>query len=252
MFKQSLILLFLILNGAAAMASPKLAKIPAGEFTPFWILPQGKDGTVEKVRIDSFEVMTYPVTNREFRAFVKQSPEWNKQNVKRIFADENYLSQTGKNDSPVGHVSWFSARAYCESKGMRLPTTNEWEYIAAASETKADASRDPEFLNRILEWYSETRPEEGLPRVGRKQPNIYGVHDLHGLTWEWVEDFNSNLVTGESRNGGALNRDLFCGSGAMAGGNKENYAAYMRFAFRSSLKGASTAWNLSFRCVKGV
>jgi formylglycine-generating enzyme required for sulfatase activity len=172
--------------------------------------------------------------------------------VKRIFADGSYLEQlaNAKPNAPVTFVSWFAARAYCEDQGMRLPTLAEWEYMAAASEDKGDASRDPACLARILEWYSEPRSNKGPPPVGQKRANLYGVRDLHGLVWEWVEDFNSSLVTGEGRSDGSLNRELFCGSGSMSGGNKENYAAFMRFAFRSSLKGSSTAWNLGFRCVK--
>ena len=123
--------------------------------------------------------------------------------------------------------------------------------LAAASESKADASKDPVFLRKILEWYSQPGEANALGKIGGRAKNVYGLHDLHGLIWEWTYDFNSSLVTGEGRTDGSLNRELFCGSGAMAGGNKENYAAFMRFAFRSSLKGASTTWNLGFRCVRG-
>lgn len=74
--------------------------------------------------------------------------------------------------------------------------------------------------------------------------------DLHGLIWEWVEDFNTIFVTGESREDSSFNKNMSCGAGAMSGADKENYAAFMRFAFRSSLKGKSSAWNLGFRCVR--
>lgn len=89
-----------------------------------------------------------------------------------------------------------------------------------------------------------------MESVGSIYKNIYGVWDLHGLIWEWVEDFNSIFVTGESREDGNFNKNLFCGSGGLNGANKEDYAAYMRFAFRSSLKGNSSVWNLGFRCVR--
>ena len=71
---------------------------------------------------------------------------------------------------------------------------------------------------------------------------------MHGLIWEWVSDFNSIILTGDSRSNSAINRDLFCASGALGAVDKENYAAFMRFAFRSSLQGKYTVSNLGFRC----
>lgn len=245
---------------AGSWAAPPMVTIPAGELKPFWISPSEKDGEVPPLKIVAFQVMSRPVTNSDFIQFLNKNPEWRKSKVKRVFAEQGYLDQFASDlevkkgvrlNAPVNFVSWFAAQAYCESLEMRLPTLAEWEYIGIASETKADASSDAEFLNRILEWYAEPRSGEGLPSTGGRGPNFYGVRDLHGLVWEWTEDFNSSLVTGEGRTDGSLNRNLFCGAGAMSGGNKENYAAYMRFAHRSSLKGNSTSWNLGFRCVKG-
>ncbi|MGE0761739.1 MAG: formylglycine-generating enzyme family protein [Bdellovibrionales bacterium] len=245
---------------ASAATPPSVVAIPSGALAPFWITTKDKSGQVEPLKIKAFEAMVLPVTNKQFLEFLKSHPEWRRSKVKTLFADDGYLKQFQSDlklrgdvtkDSPVTNVSWFAAQAYCEGLGMRLPTMAEWEYLAAASETKTDASQDPAFLRQILEWYSQPQESTTLSKVGRRPKNLYGLHDLHGLIWEWVYDFNSSLVAGEGRTESSLNRELFCGSGAMAGGNKENYAAFMRFAFRSSLKGASTTWNLGFRCVKG-
>ncbi len=244
--------------GAAAKTT--VVAIPAGALTPFWITTKDKTGQIESMKIEAFEAQVFPVTNKEYLEFLKSHPEWRKSKVKSLFADSRYLTQFQsdlklrsevKNDAPVTNVSWFAAQAYCEDNNMRLPTIAEWEYMAAASESKADASKDSAFLGKILEWYSQPGETATLSKIGGRTKNLYGLHDLHGLIWEWAYDFNSSLVTGEGRTDGSLNRELFCGSGAMSGGNKENYAAFMRFAFRSSLKGASTTWNLGFRCVRG-
>ncbi len=238
-----------------------MVKIPTGELKPFWIQPKAIGAPTEPLRIQSFASMAYPVTNSEYLEFLKRRADWRRTRISAVFADRNYLIQFANDlklksgvrpSAPVNNVSWFAARAYCENTGMRLPTLAEWEYMAAASEKLADATRDTEFLNQILEWYGIPQSKDGLAAVGGRSANFYGIYDLHGLVWEWVDDFNSNMITGEGRTEGTVNPNLFCGAGGLSGGNKENYAAFMRFAFRSSLKGASTTWNLGFRCVKDV
>lgn len=234
----------------------EMASVPAGTLVPFWL--KQKNGKNVEYKISNIKVQTTQVTNKDFLAFVRAHPEWKKSGVSPLFAESNYLDQFKDDESlkenvnpasPVTSVSWFAARAYCKSHGARLPKTVEWEYAAAANEKMSDANKDPDFLARILNWYGQPK-EESLPKVKSIYKNIYGLHDMHGLVWEWVEDFNSALVTGESREDSSFNRDLFCGSGSIDAGDKENYAAFMRFAFRSSLKGNSNIWNLGFRCVK--
>jgi len=232
----------------------EMVRVPSGQLLPFWMAPVSKtEKTNSPIEVSSFQAMKYAVTVNEYREFLKKSPGWDANHISPLFADKNYLegwSQQQKNPtSPVTNVSWFAARAFCEFHGMRLPTVNEWEFMAAASEDKKDANKDEIFLRRILDWYGEPRGES-LKSVGHIYKNLYGLWDMHGLIWEWVEDFNSSFVTGESREDSSFNKNMFCGGGAMSGADKENYAAFMRFAFRSSLKGNSSTWNLGFRCVK--
>lgn len=252
---RSLAVCLLIACVASAGQASDLVKVPAGKIEAIWLRPLNKKDAKKEtaifVAVDSFQVMRYPVTVQEFKTFIKKNPKWAKANASALFVDQHYLHdfEKAKGSSPITFVTWYSARSYCKSMGMRLPTVNEWEYMAAASERKPDANRDSQFLKRILEWYGE--PQEGqLKPVGSIYKNMYGIWDMHGLIWEWVEDFNSSFMTGESREDGSLNKDMFCGAGAMSSGDKENYAAFMRFAFRSGLKGKSSVWNLGFRCVK--
>ena len=111
-----------------------------------------------------------------------------------------------------------------------------------------DASSDQAFRARVRTWYGQPRPDP-LPPVDRGVQNIYGVKGLHDLVQEWTEDFNSALVTGESRADAALDRSLFCGSGAIGAADFEDYAAFMRYAFRSSLDARYGLAHLGFRGV---
>lgn len=252
--------LVLAIAGASRAESPRADRAPAesmaavgpGELTLFYPpTPDEKTAHVARFLLDR-----RPVTNREFLEFVRAAPKWRRDRIARLFADERYLSswkgpdELGPDlaeDAPVVFVSWFAANAYCEARGARLPTENEWELAAAASETSADGHDDPNLRERLLAWYARPSPSR-LPTVGRSRPNYWGVQDLHGLVWEWVLDFNSSLVTGDSRDGGDPNKLSFCGAGSLASSDVSDYAGFMRLAFRSSLQARYTVANLGFRC----
>ncbi len=219
--------------------------------------PSGPGYTLRR-RVAAFEMDVYPVTNAEFLEFVREHAEWQRSRVSRLFADASYLHHwqgdlvlgpDAPPSSPVVYVSWFAARAFLKASGEQLPTVDQWEYVGAASETKRDASRTPAFLDRLRDWYGRPTPTRLAP-VGSTFRNVYGVSDMHGLVWEWTLDFNSSLVTGESRADSSLERSLYCGSGAAGASDFEDYAAFMRYAFRSSLEATYTVANLGFRGVR--
>lgn len=228
-------------------------RIPAGDLTPQYA---GRESG-GSLPVGSFSIDTVPVTNQRFLSFVSEHGEWSPQSVPAAFAEQGYLSHwigaPGKqaprqNDlrKPVVNVSYFASAAYCKAHGGRLPTVLEWEYVAAADEKSADATKDPVFVQRILDWYAAPPSPDGIANVGGSTPNIYGVKDLHGLVWEWTKDFNSVFINTDNRDEGGKN--LFCGSASQAAANREDYAAFMRYAFRSSLTGRSVGKQLGFRC----
>lgn len=229
-----------------------MARIPGGGYQPFYTLGVKR----APVRVPAFALDAYPVTNADYLGFVTAHPAWRKSQVKGLFADPQYLRAwsgdtafaPGLAHSPVTYVSWFAAEAYCQAQGKHLPTVDQWEFAARASETQADASRNRAFTERILSWYSQPA-QARLPAVGRFR-NLYGVWDLHGLVWEWNRDFNAVMVTAEARQNASVDRNLFCAGGSASGTDPSDYAAYMRFAFRSSLNARYTLQNLGFRCAK--
>lgn len=243
-------------GGAGVNADAGMRRIPAGAYAP---LLRGKDDP-ERVPVPTFLIETTPVTNGEFLAFVRANPKWRRTAVRPLFADRGYLATWASDlelgplapaDSPVVNVSWFAARAYAQWRGKRLPTTAEWERVAAVGFTQEAGAEEPGFNDVALGWFARPTPNP-LPAVGGGRPNVHGVRDLMTLVWEWVDDFNTAMVTGESRADTGLDRTLFCGAGAAGARDLTNYPAFMRMGMRSSLRASYVVPNLGFRCAKSI
>jgi formylglycine-generating enzyme len=255
-FRISLIIVVVLLIAAALTghAAERYADVPAAKLRS--ILPAAP--SEPEVAVAAFRVSRAPVTNAEFLAFVRAHPDWRRSQAPALFVDANYLQhwrgplELGPDahaDQPVIQVSWFAARAFCEAHGARLPMWHEWELAAAADERVRDARADPVWRQRLLAWYS--RPSSAaLNPVGKSPANVYGIYDLHGLIWEWVEDFNALMVSGDNREQGDPDLARFCGAGALSVADRENYAVLMRVAMLSSLQANYTTRNLGFRCAQ--
>jgi formylglycine-generating enzyme required for sulfatase activity len=242
-------------QASTTIGTEGMACLPKGLYRPLYRV----ENAPKEVMVRGFWLDIYPVTNADFLEFVRANPRWRRSRVKRMFAEENYLRHWASDlepgcavddNAPVTWVSWFAANAYAAWKGKRLPTVVEWEYAAAASSTRPDGENDPEFSRQLLAWYAAPAPQQ-LQSVGAGRANYFGVHDLHGLVWEWVADFSSAPAT-SSAQGDAAQRDVFCGGAAQGASDVGNYAAFMRFGFRSSLKADYTVHNLGFRCARDL
>lgn len=104
---------------------------------------------------------------------------------------------------PAIDVSWYGAVAFCRwlSRGagagrVRLPTEAEWEYMARAGTTTAYWSGDTEEDLARVAWFREN--SGGRARaVGQKPANPWGLHDVHGNAWEWVQDWYGPYQEGD-------------------------------------------------------
>lgn len=240
---------FILITTAAFAQHSDMALVKSGKYLPLY-------GDIDAyVEVSDFYIDTIAVTKAKYLEFLRENPQWRKSNVKGIFADDSYLSSwpedldygDGHPDEPVTNISWFAAKEYCKYQGKRLPTLDEWEYAAMADEKTRDAREKVSYNQYILSWYE--RPKRGNEIVGSTFKNVWGIYDLHGLIWEWTQDFNSVMIASESRSGGN-DTNLFCSAAAVGATDLMNYAAFMRYAYRSSIKGNNTGNNLGFRCAK--
>lgn len=225
---------------SVAMATPTVP-ISGGTYSPVF-----RDEGEQDIRVPALIVDKTPVTNEQFLSFVRKNPEWRRSKVPKLFADKGYLSHWKSDLSfpkeasqqPVVWISWFAAKAYCEWRNMRLPTISEWEYFSDL--------QNSEYESEILKWYSV--PTNTLAKVGQGAPNKFGVQDTWGLIWEWVDDFSSVIMSGDSR--GVVSESFFCGAASLKAKDPSQYAAFLRFAFRSSLQASYGTSSLGFRCVQ--
>jgi len=182
---------------------PQIVRIPAGKFLmgspPEQAEQAIKDGAdkdwIERerpqheVELSEYSIGKYPVTNREYQAFVKETKHKPPQN----WDGDQYPDEKG--DHPVVYVNWEDAKAFCNwlsqktNKSYRLPTEAEWEK-AARGEDGRIWSWGNEFgegnTNTIEANVGDTSP------VGQFSPqgdSPFGCADMIGNVWEWCADW---------------------------------------------------------------
>jgi formylglycine-generating enzyme required for sulfatase activity len=131
----------------------------------------------EEAGINGNELPAHQVTLREF--WIGKTEITNEQYRQFSF------DHPGEANLPAADISWSDAAAACQYFGGRLPTEAEWEYAArAGSQTAWSFGNDEKMLPEYA-WYSENSGFTAHP-VGKKKPNAWGLHDVHGNVMEWV------------------------------------------------------------------
>ena len=184
-----------------AESGGEMVLIPAGTFT----MGDGAgrpDETPHTVSVSSFYLDKYPVTQELYEKVMGVNPS--KQKDKK---------------NPVERTQWTDAVRFCnkcselegltpcydldtwecnfDANGYRLPTEAEWEYACRAGSTGKYCFGDDEAE---LPQYAWLKPHsQGKPQpVGQKQPNRWGLYDMHGNVWQWCNDWYGETYYAES------------------------------------------------------
>ena len=136
-----------------------------------------------------------PGKGYEIGATVVTQSQWRKIMGTEPWKGQLYVMEG--DDYPAVYVSWNDAVEFCEKlsekegKAYRLPTEVEWEYACRAGATTAYYFGDNATELDKYAWFDENAwyaGEKYAHRVSRKQPNQFGLYDMHGNVWEWCDD----------------------------------------------------------------
>lgn len=193
------------------------------------------------VFLDSFYIDRYEVTNIQYKHFLESSGytppvHWKK----GTYPD-------GEDNYPVIYVSWLDANAYARWIGRRLPTEEEWEKAARGANGFQWPWGDRFYPHRCN--VKESGKNKSLP-VGSflSGANEFGVLDLAGNVWEWVD---SDLKPYPDYDG----RLDYFPSGyrkVLRGGSFQEKGDYARGAFRGAGSVNQIYFNVGFRCAKNL
>ncbi len=212
-----------MLNITQEIIEPIMVQLPSGTFM------MGSDDmdadtlssekSLHPVYINSFEIGKYPITQREWEAIMGNNPSYFK-------GDEN---------RPVENINWFDTQEYIQKlnqltgKNYRLPSEAEWEYACKAGMQYQYSGSDDVHL---VAWHEENSNGTTHP-VGQKQANAWGLYDMSGNVWEWVQDWFHENYNGAPTDGRAWETDMTHEARVLRGGSWIDFASYTRAAYRS-------------------
>ncbi|MCA9649917.1 MAG: SUMF1/EgtB/PvdO family nonheme iron enzyme [Myxococcales bacterium] len=224
-----------------------LVEIPAGRFSMGSHHRErerkGSEGPRHEVELASFAIGRTPVTNEEYGHYLRARPEAPEP---KYWGDPRYNHPR----QPVVGVSWHDAVAYCDWAGLQLPTEAQWERACRAdTKTAYWSGREESDLARVG-WYADNS-EQRLHPVGEREPNPFGLYDVHGNVWEWCRDEFGDYKGCLPRPGDGLRHPpLPDGNRVIRGGSWIDPARKARAAYRLNRHADDRIAYLGFRAVE--
>ena len=225
---------------------PELVVVPAGRFRMGCVSGRGcqdDEQPVHEVQVGSFALGVYEVTFEEYERFARATGR-----------DRPNDWGWGRGGRPVINVSWRDAQAYAAwlsretGEAYRLPSESEWEYAArAGSTTRYSWGQDIGRNRANCRGCGSRWDGDETAQVGSFAANGWGLHDMHGNVWEWVEDCWHENYARAPRAGSAWTSGGDCGRRVLRGGSWLNVPAFLRSALRNSIDAGARVGSLGFR-----
>jgi len=217
----------------------QFALIPAGDFRRGSSDGNRDERPVHLVRVSgAFYMQKTEVTQGQWRQVMGTNP--------------SHFSSCGDR-CPVEQVSWDDVQEFIRrlnemtGETHRLPTEAEWEYAARAGTTGAYGGEGEALA--VLErmgWYAGNAGNTTQP-VARKFPNAWGLFDMHGNVWEWVQDWYGEYSSGWGRDPSGPRDGV---SRVIRGGSWQNVASAARSATRGYAVPTNLYISVGFRLVR--
>ena len=220
--------------------------VPAGSFMMGSNDGENDEKPVHRVTITNpFAVGKFEVTFDEWAACVKGGGCQSTQNP----SDQGW----GKGHRPVINVSWNDAKEYvawlsnATGKTYRLLTEAEWEYAARAGTTTAYSwGNDVGKGNANCDGCGSQWDNKQTAPVGSFKANTWGLYDMHGNVWEWVQDCYKAGYAGAPTDGSSISVQN-CGTRVRRGGSWYDYPGSLRAADRGRSGPGNRNVSLGFR-----
>ena len=228
----------LVRTGVSDVATPEFQSVVGGEF-----IMGSEDGIyyasadeqpMHRVKVKAFDLARYETTVNEYYGYAASTG-------RKIPLDDSWRQDR----RPMVYVSWNEARHYSNwlsavlAKRCSLPTEAQWEYAARANTSSAwqwaDNEAQAEAHAGEFAWFMHN--SGGMRQtVGTRLPNAFGVYDMSGNVWEWVEDcWHENYRNAPVDGGAWLERDGGnCSARVLRGGAWYDFPGSLRSALRDS------------------
>lgn len=222
----------------------RMVTIPSGIFDMGDLAGTGDadEQPVHTVFMDSFQMMEHEITQAQWDQCVQAGS-----------CDQINSPGAGRRElRPVTNVSWDQAQRFIDwfnsrnGGGYRLPTEAEWEYAARAGTT---GSFHWGNTHRCEQAKLNNCGEAGTTEVKSYAPNDWGIYDMHGNAWEWVQDCARDNYNGAPDDGLEWTGSAGCSRVLRGGGwNSSEYQG--RISYRNWLPGNQSASSTGFRLVR--
>ncbi len=232
-------------TASAETQETPMALVPAGEFIMGSKVGPADEQPEHRVFVDAFFMDKYEVSVEHYAEFLKATsleapPDW------------DIMNQPRHQKRPVVNVSWSDAATYCKWAGKRLPTEAEWEKAARGTDGRLYpwGNEAPTRLHANFgkkEWANHMAlVPVGMFEMG-KSP--YGIYDMAGNAWEWVNDWYDHDYYKKSPTKNPLGPTTGK-SKVVRGGNWLYVQEFLGSSFRYNAEPSRRHFGYGFRCAK--
>jgi formylglycine-generating enzyme required for sulfatase activity len=219
----------------------------------------GDEKHVHKVRLSSFSIGKYEITNAQYSVFLNEigaDPigtykrddyiHITKPSCQIDYEDGKFIPRPGKENHPVIEVTWYGAQAFCEWAGGSLPTEAQWEFAARGGNKSRGYIYSGSNDVHEVAWFDKNSRGK-LYKTGLKKPNELGIFDMSGNVWEWCYDWHDYYPRRQVTDPQGPNRGY---GKVIRGGSWLYYSRFCRVANRGSSSPNYCFNNYGFRIVQ--